>query len=150
MQVDTQGYGGRNIRELAIVHTNAFSRPKFNLAMMGTVEKFAEIDPPRARLFGRANQDIQTVVRITARDKYPFTITGVRSENPGHVSFKLEPQPPEPGSDSGSDSGSAYLLTITNLRRDPGRWFDTLILETDSDIMPEIKYFVIGIISNPQ
>ncbi len=124
------------------MHTNAFNRPQFNLAVTGRVEKFADINPPRARLFGSADQDIQTVARIVARDKYPFEIKSVRSENPGNISFDLQRQEVA--------RGIVYHLTIKNLKRAPGRYFDTLIIETDSAIMPEIKYFVIGIISNPQ
>ncbi len=139
--MDTYGYGGQNIRELAIVHTNAFTRSQFNLAMVGAVEKFADITPPRARLFGRVDQDIRTVARIIPRDKYPFEIKAVRSENPGNIHFELQRQD--------TASKTAYHLTITNLKREAGRYYDTLIIETDSAIMPEIKYFVIGIISNP-
>jgi hypothetical protein len=53
----------------------------------------------------------------------------------------------EPVSDAGERK--RYKLTVTNLKREKARYFDTIVLKTDSDVRPELKISVYGNIFDP-
>jgi hypothetical protein len=43
-----------------------------------------------------------------------------------------------------SKGKKGYLLTVENIKQETGRYFDTIILKTDSEIQPEISISVYG------
>ena len=54
----------------------------------------------------------------------------------GNLKFELEEAKPS--------ADGAYELKVENLKQDAGRFYDTIILETDSKIQPQISVRVYG------
>ena len=47
-------------------------------------------------------------------------------------------------SKSNNPEGSRYVLTIENLKKKSGRYYDVVTIKTDSSVQPEIKLSVYG------
>jgi hypothetical protein len=103
------------------------------------VEKFADILPKgQVRLIGDMDSEIKRSVTITPVEKYPFTITEVKARKGKDIKFELtEKESPAAGK-------TGYVLTVENLKKSEGRYFDTLILKTTSTIRPQISIRVFG------
>jgi len=67
----------------------------------------------------------------------PFKILGVKAQKGKDISYKIK-KVITPSKES------EYLLTVTNQKNEKSRFFDTIYLETDSKIRPEIKISVYG------
>lgn len=102
------------------------------LKVTGPVERFAEINPPRAVLRGEAGDPIEAIVTIAPTPKYPFKIVASHARDGKHLSYELSEETP------------AYRLKVTNRRSDEGRFNDTIILNTDSAVQPQIEIRVVG------
>jgi hypothetical protein len=96
------------------------------------------VNPKVARLVGKAGELIQTDVTITPPPINQFNITDVSVKDGKHIRFNMKP-------DSESDT-QKFILHISNIKPDPGRYFDKITLKTDSLISPEIDIRVFGII----
>lgn len=100
------------------------------------VEKFADIRPKgMVRLVGYLGDEIKRVVAITPEQKYDFKITDAIATKGDFIRFAV--------SEHASET-TGYLLTVENTRSDKGRYVDTIILKTTSNIRPEIKIKVYG------
>jgi len=73
--------------------------------------------------------------------KYPFKILGVKAQKGKDINYKIEKI-------ITPSKVLEYLLTVTNLKNEKGRFFDIIYLETDSKIRPEIKISVYGNITD--
>ncbi|MCD6585198.1 MAG: hypothetical protein J7K96_05495 [Desulfobacteraceae bacterium] len=90
------------------------------------------------RLIGKAGELLQTVVTITPPAINKFDITSVAAKDGTNIQFKMgEKVKSEP---------QQFILNITNIKPDPGRYFDKITLKTTSTISPEISIRVFGII----
>jgi len=138
--VNTDGYGGRKINKSIRVETNDPSNKNFNLIVTGNVEKFATISPSRIRLSGESGTSILSSVKIIPEKKYPFKILSVSAKNGNNTHQELK--------EAEHQEGKGYLLTIENIKKDAGRYFDIITLKTDSKIRPEIQISVYGNISS--
>lgn len=133
--MDTTGYGGSRINKNAAVFTDDPANPRLILVLSGPVTEFATVDPKRVILRGMAGEPLEKQVKIVPKEKYPFKIKAVRAANGANIRYKLEDkQLPEGG----------YLLTIENVLAHKGRYTDTIIIKTDSQIRPEIRVGVFG------
>ena len=115
-------------------------RPWTTLTMTGKVHAFATVAPRYARLNGKVGAEIKAVVRITPVAAYPFKITEVKAKNGRHIAYELT-EPSE-------ETQGAYLLTITNTKADAGRYADSIVLKTDSEVREQLKIGVYGYISD--
>ncbi len=124
------------MKKTAGVYTNDIYSPRQDLVILGLVEKFATSRPQYVSLRGYAGDAIKGKVTIIPEKKYPFKILEARAENGKHFSFKL---------DEVKKSGSqAYELNIENLTQKSGRYYDSIILTTDSQIRPVLNVKVFG------
>ena len=124
------------MKKNAGVYTNDKNRPRQDLVISGRVEKFATIRPQHVSLRGYAGDSVQGKVTIIPEKKYSFKILDARAQNGKHINIKL---------DEIKKSGSqAYELKIENLKQETGRYYDTIILTTDSQIRPELNVRVYG------
>ncbi|MFO7883913.1 MAG: hypothetical protein R6U68_03745 [Desulfobacteraceae bacterium] len=80
---------------------------------------------------GNPENEIQSIVKIIPEKKYPFSIINVSARNGGLLAHSLE------NIENNKENG--YLLTVKNLKKTSGTYFDLITLTTDSDIQPEIK-----------
>ena len=134
--MNTSGYGGRTLTKKISVHTNDSNKPLLYLTVIGNVENFVTIVPRRVNLRGFAGGRIKTIVKIMPEEKYPFKIVGVQAAYEKHIRYKLKKV--------NRSKRIEYILTVENLKKEKGRYFDTIKLKTDSKIRPEIKISVYG------
>ncbi len=142
--MDTTGYGGRKYRQVATVVTNDPENQNIDLILRGQVKNFATIQPSRVRMAGKVGDEVSKTVTITPAEEFPFSVVGVRPMKEGNVNVEMVE---EPVSDAGERK--RYKLTVTNLKREKARYFDTIVLKTDSDLRPELKISVYGNIFDP-
>lgn len=120
------------------VYTNDPGRRRTDLKVRGKVEVFAHFSS-RAIIFrGRAGDKIVSELVINQRLGYPFKVLNITARNGRDIKYQLNQmvgtKPP------------VYTLTVENKRSTPGRYFDTIYLQTDSSIHPKIGINVTGII----
>ena len=124
------------MKKTAGVYTNDKKRPRMNLVMSGQVERFVTIRPKHVNLRGYAGDSIKASVSLIPEKKYPFKILKARAKDGNNIKFELE--------DLTKSENGTYTLKVENLKKDTGRYFDTIILETDSKIRPELSVRVYG------
>lgn len=124
------------MKKTANVYTNDKSRSQQELVISGKVEKFATISPQHISLRGQVGDSITGAVSIIPEKRYPFKILDVRAETGKNISFHLD--------EIKNANGPAYELKIENLSQKSGRYYDTIILETDSKIQPVLNVKVYG------
>jgi len=105
------------------------------------VEKFVTITPSnRVSLNGTVGQKITSSVTIIPEPKYAFKILESHAVKGKDISFKLE--------EVKEENRSEYVVTVENLKKDSGRYVDTVMLKTDSKVQQEIKINVYGNITD--
>ncbi len=124
------------MKKTAGVYTNDRSRPRQDLVISGPVEKFATIRPQHISLRGYAGDAIKSKVTIIPEKKYAFRILNARAKNGDNINIKL--------GEFKKSGGQAYELNVENLKKETGRYYDTIILTTDSQIRPELSVRVYG------
>ncbi len=124
------------MKKTAGVYTNDRSRPRQDLVISGPVEKFATIRPQHISLRGYAGDAIKSKVTIIPEKKYAFRILNARAKNGDNINIKL--------GEVKKSGGQAYELNVENLKKETGRYYDTIILTTDSQIRPELSVRVYG------
>ncbi|QTA82620.1 Uncharacterized protein dnl_49990 [Desulfonema limicola] len=80
---------------------------------------------------GETGETIKAVVRIVPEEKYPFKILEARTSNKEKISVTME--------EKQSEKGVEYLITVFNLQNTPTRYFEKVILKTDSKLRPELE-----------
>ncbi|MGD8367718.1 MAG: hypothetical protein PVG78_08750 [Desulfobacterales bacterium] len=103
------------------------------------MERFATIEPTTARLFGKQGESIHATIRIVPEDKYPFQIQGPSQRETKNIRYTL--------SRIDERGKSGYLLTVVNKREQTGRYFEKIVLKTDSPLQPEIQIPVHGYVT---
>ncbi len=127
------------MKKTAGVYTNDKNRPQQDLVISGLVENFVTIRPQHVSLRGFAGDPIKGQVSIIPEKKYPFKILEARAKDGKNIKFKLD--------EINSPNGQAYELNVENLREKTGRYYDTIILKTDSKVRPELNVRVYGYLS---
>ena len=75
-------------------------------------------------------------VKIIPEEKYPFKMVGDRTVNKKYIRYELK--------EVKRSEKTEYVLTVANLKKRKGRYFETIRLKTDSKIRPEIRIRVYG------
>jgi hypothetical protein len=126
------------MRKTAGVYTNDKERPQQDLIISGQVEKFVTIRPQNANMRGIVGDPIKGRVTIIPEKKYPFKILNLRAQDGKYIKYQLE--------ETKESDTTVYKLNIVNQKTDAGRYYDAIILETDSNIRPQINVRVYGYI----
>ena len=96
--------------------------------------EIASIKPMRLTLKGSPGETVKGSVNIIPNDKYPFSITEVKPRDGKNIRCDLKEV---------EESGKKiYVLTVENLKKEKGRYFDIINLKTDSTYLPEIRISV--------
>lgn len=98
--------------------------------------RFARLEPAYARLVGPAGTSIKKAITITREKAYPFKIVKAKARNGKDIAFDVK--------EFSKADGQGYILTIENIKTAAGRYADTVILTTDSQIKPMITVPVYG------
>jgi hypothetical protein len=130
------------MRKSAGVYTNDKTRPRQDLVISGEVEKFVTIRPQHANMRGFVGDPIKGTVTIIPEKKYPFKILNLRAQDGKHIKYQL--------AEIKESDSMAYTLNIENLKKDAGRYYDSIILETDSKIRPQLSIRVYGYLRPPK
>jgi hypothetical protein len=104
----------------------------------GWVQRFATVEPERIVLRGRPGEELKASVKIVPDEDFPFSILQAKAKHGRFISIALE--------DLKGSEQKGFLLTVVNLRKNPGRYFDVVSLKTDSAIRPELRVNVSGFI----
>jgi hypothetical protein len=128
------------LKKTIAVHTDDPQHRSQTLTITGKVAAFAKVTPRYARLNGAVGTPVKTVVRITPTAAYPFKITAVKARSGRYITYELT----EPS----AETQGAYLLTVTNTKKEAGRYADTLTLKTDSKVRSDLKVGVYGYLSD--
>ncbi len=108
----------------------------------GNIEKFVSISPSGVHLSGPAGTPIRATIQIIPEKKYPFNIKRVYAKSGKEIRFRVKTvKDPE--------RKKRHVLFVENLKKEPGRYSDTIYIVTDSDIQPEITVKVYGNILGP-
>jgi hypothetical protein len=132
--VNTQGYAGRTLVQAIAVLTNAPDQREVRLEIRGVVNPFVRMEPGILRFQGMQGSPVEARLRLTPDPAYPFTVTGIRAEKGEDFHFTL----------TFDDTQGAYLLIGENIRKEPGRYLDTLVLDIESPVRKEIRIRVLG------
>lgn len=98
------------------------------------IEKLADIQPEGTiRLVGNVGDVIKKNVTIIPEKKYKFKITTATTKSNNNIKCELAEQKPD-----------GYLLTIENIKKEKGRYYDVVSLKTTSKVRPEISIRVYG------
>ena len=124
------------MRKSASVFTNDKTRPRQDLIITGQVERFVTIRPQHANMRGFVGDPIKGSVTIIPEKKYPFKILNLRAKDGKYIKYQLE--------ETKESDTTAYRLNIENVKTDAGRYYDAIILETDSKIRPQLNVRVYG------
>ena len=96
----------------------------------------AAVTPSVAYLRGPAEKPLSASVPIVPKDGFEFNITEATADNGENISFTLETVT--------TGEGKNYRLAVENVKKDKGRYSDTIRLKTDSKIQPVIMVQVRG------
>jgi hypothetical protein len=124
------------MRKTAVVYTNDKTHPQQDLIISGQVEKFVTIRPQHANMRGIVGDPVKSTVTIIPEKKYPFKILNLRAKDGKYIKYQLE--------ETKESNTIAYRLNIENLKTEAGRYYDSIILETDSKIRPQLSVKVYG------
>jgi hypothetical protein len=100
------------------------------------VDNFATISPQHISLRGQVGDSIKGMVSIIPEKKYPFKIISAKAEFGKNISFQLD--------EIQKSDGAAYELKVENISQQRGRYHDTIVLKTDSQVQPELDIMVYG------
>ena len=109
------------------------------MIITGKVEKIATISPKRIRFSGPAGQPFTASVNIIPEQKYAFKIIEAKAKKGEYIAVSLM--------EDKKSEGTVYVLTVDNLKKDKGRYVDTIFLKTTSKIQPTIKIPVSGMLT---
>jgi len=85
-------------------------------------------------LKGETGEKIIQSVSIFPNEKYPFKITGAKTlKDNANISFSLK-----------EESSGGYTIAIENIKKEPGHYFEKIILSTTSPWKPSIGIHVSG------
>ncbi|MFP4159740.1 MAG: hypothetical protein ACLFQ9_05140 [Desulfobacterales bacterium] len=118
--------------------TNDQARQRLRLRVSGKVEPYVTVEPRRVNLRGTAGEEISRTVKITRETDEPFDIREVSAVRGENIELTLE--------ETEESGRKVYTLLVENTREKPGRYHDSIHLETDSDRMDRITIAVSGII----
>ncbi len=115
-----------------IIETNDLKNPKLRFTVKGNVEKIADISSRIVKFVGEPEQDFKAIVKIIPKKKYNFKITDIKTDS-NNIKLSLN-----------YNDNKEYELSIENIKKTEGEYFDAITLETDSKYMPEIPIRVYG------
>jgi hypothetical protein len=134
--VNTSGYGGTLLKKTIEVETNATKQPNVSVEIIGNVEKFANITPNKLILRGNAGEPIIGSVTVSPDPKYPFKILETKPKNGTDIQARTE--------EKQENNTTSYIVTVENLKKNPGRYYDVITLKTDSTVKPELQLSIYG------
>lgn len=126
------------MENVIIVKTNDPARYKFNLKIIGPVERVVEVTPASVYLDGKSGETLSSVIRITPSLKYPFSLLNIKKMNNTPIQADLVKP-------TGDDRFWQLQIKVTS--GEEKGFYEVLIIETDSKYKPVIKIRVSAVFS---
>jgi hypothetical protein len=92
------------------------------------------VTPRHLALSGRAGSPLTGTVTIVPRDNMSFSILEAKAQNGTYIKWDLK--------ETRESGKKAYILTVENIKKEQGRYYDTLLLKSDCKELPEIRISV--------
>ncbi len=140
--MNTKGYGGRRLSKTIHVITDDPVKADTSLTVAGKVSLFATITPRVVRFNGKVGDVLKQTITVTPEGKYAFVIKGIHAKKGEFIKYAFEEV-------ASTKDVKSYAVTVENLKKDAGSYYDVIILETDSKIQPEIKLNIMARILDP-
>lgn len=102
--------------------------------------QIASVRPRHVVLNGTATEAIKRTVTIIPREKHDFSITEVKAHSGKEIKWDLK--------ETKESGKKTYTLTVENLKKEKGTYYDTLFLKTDNPELPEIRIIISGRITD--
>lgn len=102
------------------------------------MEKLYTLTPRRIRLVGPAGTDLKQTVTLVTQEKYPLKLLEVRAKKGEDIQYAL--------SEKKEGKINRYAVTVECIRKEMGRFIDTIYLKTDNEIQPQIEIPIYGYI----
>jgi len=138
LKINTDGEAGHKVVKKAVVYTNDPENAIIDLILTGNVISPVDIEPKAARLIGIAGEKIQIDIKIMPPANNQFDITSFKAEDGQNIKVQLE--------NIKAQGNPVFILRISNVNPNPGRYSDKIFLTTTSTLNPEITVRVFGII----
>jgi hypothetical protein len=122
--------------------TNDPVRMNFTLSVSGEVKQFAKISPDFVRFAGYQNEKLGKTVRISPLPENPFKILSVKPSHKEFITSSLRSLT--------TGNITDYEIIVENIYKKTGNYNDTIIVKTDSTVMPEMEIPVTAYILPPQ
>lgn len=124
--------------EIIRLDTNDPENSKLQFKLHGKVEAYVTVAPRRVILKGKAGEPVAQTIRIIPETDEPLNIINVSAVRGVDFDYKME--------EIELSGKKIYALRVENKRQEPGRYYDTINLKTDSDVSKTISIVVSGII----
>ena len=106
------------------------------MIISGKIVKFYFLSPSQVRLEGLVGKQIKHIITITPEEKYPFKIVKASMKTGKYIRFNMK--------EVKRSKKTVYLLSVENLRKEKGRYYDMIFLKTDNRLLPDIRVRVFG------
>jgi hypothetical protein len=122
--------------------TNDPVRMNFSLTVSGEVKQFAKISPDFVRFAGYQNEKLVKTVRISPLPDNPFKILSITPSHKEFITCSLR--------SLATGNITEYEIIIENIYKKTGNYNDTIIVKTNSTVMPDMEIPVNAYILPPQ
>lgn len=140
--VHTRGRGAGSLKKKFTVFTNDPKKPRTTLIVGGKVKEYVRISPEFVSLAGDVGQPLRQTVKVMPYEAFPFKVKGVSARDGQYLRFELKPLQQKKGP-------QGYQLVVQNTRSVAGNYNDTITIQTDSKVKPELHIPVYGRIKKP-
>jgi len=131
LKIDTEGYGGKQYKDVIHIISNDPNTPDFELKARGQVDSLATVSPKGVSFKGKCSSLHETMVTIEPNQNYPFEITGFDlGKLKDKVICTLIKQ------------DRSYLLSVQNQMKKPGRYWGKIVLNTDHEKSKHLDLWV--------
>jgi len=105
------------------------------VTVTGMVEQIAEIEPKRVLLSGLQGERLSAEVAIIPNPKYPFRIKGFEIQEGRGLKCELK--------ERCTADAKRCVIKVENTQPEKGRFNDTIIVQTDNPLRPEIPIRIV-------
>lgn len=117
------------------IHTDDPNHLVKEVTVTGMVEQIAEIKPNQVILSGLQGEQLSAEVAIVPNPKYPFSIKGFEIQEGRGLKCELKGRC--------TAGAKRCLIKVENTQFEKGRFNDTIIVQTDNAVKPEIPIRVV-------
>jgi hypothetical protein len=132
--LSTEGYGGETLNKITKIYTNDPAQPLVTVELKGYVKNFVDLSPDFIELKGKVQQKIISKMTITpATKEIDFKIVRSTAKDNSNIRFEIKR--------NDQTIPAHYELIVENVKKDPGRYTDLIVLLTDTSQTISIRVF---------